>query len=102
MRLAMPVAAVMVAHQVAGKAVRDATFLSAWPVAQLPAIVAVTALAVVATVPLYSRLLERYGPRAVVSIGFLVSAAGHVTEWRFAGNGRWAAVVIYLHLAGLS
>jgi AAA family ATP:ADP antiporter len=101
-RLAMPVAALMVAHQVAGKAVRDATFLSAWPVSQLPAIVTVTALVVVGTVPLYSRLLERFGPRAVVSIGFLASAVAHLAEWRFASGGRWTAVVIYLHLAGLS
>jgi ATP:ADP antiporter, AAA family len=98
----MPVAALMVAHQVAGKAVRDATFLSAWPVAQLPAIVAVTALLVVGAVPVYSRLLERVGPRAVVSIGFLLSAAAHVAEWQLSSGGRWAAVVIYLHLAGVS
>jgi AAA family ATP:ADP antiporter len=101
-RLAMPVAALMVAHQIAGKAVRDATFLSARPVSDVPAIVTATALLVVGTVPLYSRLLERFGPRAVVSIGFLVSAAGHVAEWQFASGGRWAAVVIYLHVAGLS
>ena len=101
-RLAMPVAALMVAHQVAGKAVRDATFLSAWPVSDVPAIVTATALVVVGTVPLYSRLLEWFGPRAVVSIGFLVSAAGHVAEWQFASGGRWAAVAIYLHVAGFS
>jgi hypothetical protein len=101
-RLAMPVAGLMLAHQVAGKAVRDATFLNAWPVSYLPAVVTVTAFAVVATVPLYSRLLERFGPRTVVSIGFLGSAVWHLAEWRLAGTGRVAAVSVYLHLAGLS
>ena len=98
----MPVAALMVAHQVAGKAVRDATFLTAWPASQLPAIVAATALLVVGAVPLYSRLLERFGPRPVVSIGFILSAAAHLAEWRFAATGRGAAILIYLHLAGIS
>src|SRR3954468_23759239 len=64
-RVAMAVAGVMVAHLIAGKAVRDAAFLSAWPVAQLPAMVTATALVVVAAVPIYSRLIERFGPRAV-------------------------------------
>jgi hypothetical protein len=101
-RLAMPLAALMVAHQIAGKAVRDATFLSAWPVSHLPAMVTATAFVAVGAVPVYSRLLERFGPRAVGSLGFLLSAAGHLAEWRFASSGRVAAVVIYLHLAGLS
>ncbi len=41
----------MIAHQVAAKAVRDATFLSAWPATALPAMVIATAVVVVAAVP---------------------------------------------------
>lgn len=98
----MPVAGLMIAHQVAGKAVRDAVFLGSWPVARLPLMVMATALVVVAAVPIYSRLLERFGARAVVAAGFLVSAVGHVVEWRLAGASPWVAVAIYLHIAGLS
>lgn len=98
----MPVAGAMIAHQVAGKAVRDATFLAAWPVAHLPAMVIATAVLVVLTVPAYSRLLERFGPRLVVSIGFVASAAAHVAEWQFSGATRWVSVAIYLHVAGFA
>lgn len=101
-RLAMPVAGLMIAHQVAGKAVRDATFLSAWPVSYLPAMVMTTALVAVAAVPLYSRLFERFGPHRVVAIGFVVSAALHLIEWVMSDGGGWVAVAVYLHIAGLS
>ncbi len=98
----MPVAGLMIAHQVAGKAVRDATFLGAWPVSRLPLMVMATAVIVIAAVPVYSWLLERFGPRLVVSVGFLISAAGHAIEWRFSDGGPAIAVVVYLHIAGLS
>jgi AAA family ATP:ADP antiporter len=98
----MPVAGLMIAHQVAGKAVRDATFLSAWPVSHLPAMVMATAFVAVAAVPAYSRLFERFGPGRVVAVGFVISAAAHVAEWFFSDGGGWVAVAAYLHIAGLS
>jgi AAA family ATP:ADP antiporter len=97
----MTVAGVMIAHQVAAKAVRDAVFLSAWPATDLPKIVITTAIAVVVAVPVYSKLLGRFSPRVVVPIGFLLSAIGHLIEWRVAGTNRWVAVAIYLHIAGM-
>ncbi|MEO8070314.1 MAG: Npt1/Npt2 family nucleotide transporter [Acidobacteriota bacterium] len=99
-QLAMPVAAVMIAHQVASKAVRDATFLSAWPVSRLPAMVIATAVLVVLAVPAYSWLMERVGSRRVVAGGFLLSALIHLVEFRFSGQSPWVAVAIYLHVAG--
>ena len=101
-RVAMPVAGFMIAHHVAARAIRDATFLGAWPVSSLPAMVIATSVLVVAAVPVYSRLLERFGARGVVSLGFLLSAATHVLEWRLLGTSPWVAVAIYLHVAGLS
>jgi hypothetical protein len=98
----MPVAGLMIAHQVASKAVRDATFLDAWPVSRLPLMVMATAILVIAAVPVYSRLLERFSPRVVVSVGFFASALGHAIEWRFSDGGPTIAVLIYLHIAGLS
>ena len=99
-RLAMLAAGSMLAHQVAAKAVRDAAFLSAWPAERLPAMVLATAALVVASVPVFSRMLARLGPRTVVPVGFLASAAAHLVEWRLFGDHPWLAVWIYLHVAG--
>jgi hypothetical protein len=97
----MTAAALMVAHQIAAKALRDAAFLQAWPATALPAMVLGTAAVAIAAVPIFARLLGRFGPRAIVPAAFLLSAAGHVFEWTRLGGGRWVAVAIYLHVAGL-
>ena len=100
-RLAMGAAGVMIAHQVASKAFRDAAFLSVWPTTALPLMIAVAAVAVVAAVPIFARLLERFGSGVVVPAGFVVSAAAHAIEWQLSSSRPWVAVVIYLHVAGL-
>ena len=97
----MAVASVMLAHQVASKAVRDATFLNAWPTTAIPAMGIATAIFVVLLVPVYSRLLARLGPHVVVPAGFLLSALLHAVEWRILGTSDWVPVLIYLHVAGL-
>jgi ATP:ADP antiporter, AAA family len=101
-RIAMTSAGIMLAHQVAAKALRDATFLTAWPATALPLMTVATAVLTVVLVPLVSRLFERYSTRAVVAAGFLVSAAGHLVEWASYDTGRLIAVVIYLHVAGVT
>jgi hypothetical protein len=63
--------------------------------------VAASAAAVIAAVPVFSRLLGRFGPRLVVSTGFVLSAAAHLVEWRLSSTQPWVAVAIYLHVAGL-
>ncbi len=98
----MATAALMLAHQVAGKAFRDAAFLSTWPATALPAMTMATALIVVLLVPLFSRLLDRLDPPTVVAAGFLLSAVAHGAEWLLFDAGRWVVVVIYLHLAAAS
>jgi hypothetical protein len=100
-RVAMVTAGLMLAHQVAAKAFRDTTFLTAWPATALPLMTIGTALLTATLVPVFSRFLERFSPRAVVSVGFALSAAGHAVEWAFFAAGPWIAVVIYLHLAGV-
>jgi hypothetical protein len=100
--VSMAIAGVMLAHQVASKALRDATFLSAWPATALPVMTVATAALVLALVPLFSRLLARFSPPTIVTLGFAASAAGHGLEWASYGQGRAIAVVIYLHLAGVS
>jgi ATP:ADP antiporter, AAA family len=98
-RIAMTTAGIMLAHHVAAKAFRDAAFLSAWPATALPLMIFATASLSVALVPVFSRLLGRFSPLAVVSTGFAVSAAGHAVEWIYFDQGRFIVVVIYLHLA---
>jgi ATP/ADP translocase len=98
----MVAAGVMLAHQTASKAVREAVFLSGPGVTRLPSMVMVTALVVIALVPVYSRLLARYGPRVVVPLGFLASAVFHLIEWRLPAGRAWVAVVVYLHVTGLA
>jgi AAA family ATP:ADP antiporter len=100
--LAMTAAGLMISHQVVGKAVRDATFLSAWPATALPTMVIATAVTAVLAVPVYTRLLATFSPRIVVPTGFLLSAIGHAIEWRLVGDDPWGAVIVYLHLAALS
>ena len=97
----MAVAVVMLGHQVASKAFRDAAFLAVFPATALPLMVMGATLPVVAVVPGFARLLERFGPRVVVTTGFLISAALHVLEWQLSSQQRWVAVLIYLHVAGL-
>jgi ATP:ADP antiporter, AAA family len=101
-RLAMATASVMLAHLVAGKAFRDAAFLSAWPATALPLMTIATAVGVVLLVPLFSRLVGSLGPVWVVAAGFTLSAAGHAIEWSLYDAGRWVVVAIYLHLAATS
>ena len=91
----------MLAHQVAAKALRDAAFFAVWDPVSLPAMVVVTAVGVIAAVPIFARLLERFGPRSVVAAGFLLSAATHLVEWQLSATRPWVAVAIYLHVAGL-
>src|SRR5215213_7913900 len=97
----MTTAALMLAHQVAAKAFRDATFLTTWPATALPLMTIGTAVLTATMVPLFSRVLERFSSLAVVSVGFVLSGGGHALEWAFFDAGRWIAVVIYLHLAGV-
>ena len=96
----MTVSAVMLAHQVAGKAVRDALFLGALPATHLPRMVITAAVLSVLAVPLYSHLLAWLGPRRLVPLGFLLSAILHVVEWRwFDAGGVAIPIVVYIHVA---
>lgn len=97
----MATAGILVAHQVAAKAFRDAAFLTAWSASALPLMTVATTVLTIALVPIFSRLLERFSPLRVVAAGFALSAAAHVAEWAFYDAGRAITVVIYLHLAGV-
>src|SRR5215212_5750825 len=99
---AMAAAAFMLAHQVAGKAARDALFLSQYDPRDLPKIVVVAALAAVILSSAFSRSLERFGPRRMVPFTFAISAALHAFEWLTIDVWPRAVVIgVYLHIIGL-
>jgi hypothetical protein len=90
----------MISHQVAGKAARDALFLSSYDVSQLPRMVVTSALLTIGAVHLAARALSRFGPRRLVSLAFLGSAAlQFVWAWAVDAFPRAAAVGFYIHMA---
>jgi hypothetical protein len=95
----MVAAALMIAHQVAGKAVRDGLFLAEFEVTDLPKMVAFAAGCALAAGYGFSRLLEGLGPRRLVPTAFAVSAVGQLGE--FVIYDLWpgvTSVVVYLHI----
>ncbi len=99
-RFALVSATLMIGHQVAGKATRDALFLSEFDITQLPKAVVVAAILSMLAVLSMSRLLARFGPHPLVPLTFAVSAVAFVLEWFLFGIHPGAAVgLLYLHMA---
>jgi AAA family ATP:ADP antiporter len=95
----------MLAHQVAGKALRDGLFLSRFAASDLPKIVAASALVAVLLGLGFARILGRYGPFRVVPIAFGAGAVMHLAEYLMlqSPSDEVRSVVItlvYLHLVG--
>ena len=98
----MAVSAIMLAHQVAGKAVRDSFFLSNYPASDLPKMVIAAAAATVLFVLLFARAMGRLGPQRLVPAGFFISSMLHIAEYRvMAGNPALWSVLIYVHIVAL-
>jgi hypothetical protein len=90
----------MIANQVAGKAVRDALFLSNFDVTMLPRIIVASSLLTIGGVLAASRILSTNGPGRVVPIAFGLSAVVTMSIWILVGRApQAAAVALYLHLA---
>ena len=92
----------MVAFQLAGKATRDAFFLSTFSLSALPGMVITAALlSALATIGL-SRLMARLGPARLIPPLFTLSAILLLVEWALAQQLRpLAAVLFYLHFGSL-
>lgn len=99
---AIAAAALTVAFQLAGKATRDALFLSTFSVAYLPRIVVTSAvISVVLTLGL-TRVMASRGPGRLVPRLFALSGVLLLLEWLLAGPARPAAAILfYLHFGGL-
>src|SRR5438309_2055487 len=74
-------AALMLAHLVAGKAVRDGLFLSQFSPADLPKMMAAAALFSVLLGVGFARLLARRGPLRVVPAAFAAGGLLHLVEF---------------------
>lgn len=93
-------AAALIAQQVAGKATRDALFLSNFPVTALPPLMIAAALASVLAVLGFSAALARRSPARVVPIALGLGTVLLLAEWGLSlTQPRLAAVAVYLHMA---
>src|SRR5262245_4814284 len=95
-------ASLMLAHQVAGKAVRDGLFLSRFGAGDLPKIVVAAAILSALLGLAFVRLLSRRGPLRLVPAAIAISSALHVAEYGMlemgnAGVHSLATVLVYLH-----
>lgn len=99
----MLVASIMLAHQVAGKAARDALFLSQFDPSYFPLMVMVGSAISIAGGLLNSRILQALTPARMVPWTFLASAALHFVEWGFSSGPYRTVVVVavYIHVVGL-
>jgi ATP:ADP antiporter, AAA family len=99
----MLVAGLMLAHQVAGKAARDAFFLSEFNATYFPMMVMAGSAISIAGGLLNSRVLQVLTPARMVSWTFIASGVLHFIEWLLiSGPYRPVVVVlIYIHIVGL-
>ncbi len=92
----------MVAFQLVGKATREALFLGAFEVTDLPRMTIAAAVVSALTVLALSRLLLRAGPTRLVPRLFVASAALLVAEWLLMPRApRTVVVAYYLHFSAL-
>ncbi len=99
---AMVAAAAMIAHHVGSKAVRDALFLSSFPITALPTMVMVAAGVSVLAVFASSRAMIRFTPARLVPAAFGVSGALFVTVWLLHDRApKTAAIALYIQIVGL-
>lgn len=98
--LSLLAATLIIAHQVAAKATRDAVFLSQFSVTELPKIVIAAALVSMLGVISFSGLLSRFGPSRVIPAAFVLSAIGFYVSWLvYAHDPKVVALTLYLQVA---
>jgi ATP:ADP antiporter, AAA family len=93
-------AGALVAQQVAGRATRDALFLSSFHVASLPLAMIASALASAASVLAFSAALSRRSPARVLPVVVAAATVLLVGEWGLSLVApRATALAVYLHMA---
>jgi ATP/ADP translocase len=90
----------LIAQQTAGRATRDALFLSTFPVAFLPVVMIAASAASLAAVGVVSWVLARRSPFRVLPVAAGLSSMALLVEWVLClAVPNIAAVAVYLHLA---
>jgi AAA family ATP:ADP antiporter len=96
----MLAAGALVAQQVAGRATRDALFLSIFPVSSLPFVMIMAALFSAAGVLVFSAALSRRSPARVLPVAVAAGTVLLLAEWGLTlAAPRLAALAVYLHMA---
>jgi hypothetical protein len=96
----MLTAALAIAHQVAGKSLREGLFLSTFKVQDLPKMMLASALCAIPIVLVVSRLMTRHGPDRTTPLLFVVSAVLSVVEYLLLPVAAHAiALTVYLHVS---
>ena len=98
--MATVTSAILIAQQVAGKAARDALFLSSFHSSSLPWVMAAGAVLSLASMLWVSRSMARHAPRRIMPLLFAGNAAALTIAWTLGlGSPRVSAVVVYLQTA---
>ncbi len=93
---------VMITFQIAGKATRDALFLSSFGVDALPGMVIAAAVVSGVVSVVLARIMARTRPSRLVLRLFALSAVLLLAEWGLVAQARRpAAVILYLHFTAL-
>ena len=101
-RVAMIVAGATIAFQVGGRAGREALFLTAFAVTDLPRMVAAAAAVTLLATFFATRGMARWGPGRVVPGLFASSAALLMGEYALVGTAPGAVAVVYfLHFSAI-
>lgn len=94
------VGGLLIAQQVAGRALRDALFLSAYSVSSLPGIMLASALVSVCGSLAFAGALARHPPVAVLAGALALQTLLLAGEWRLAAEQpRLVAAALYVQLA---
>jgi ATP:ADP antiporter, AAA family len=102
-QMATVTAAILIAQQVAGKATRDALFLSSFHSSALPSVMAAGAVLSLGAIFCLSRILARRAPHQVLPVLFGLNAVALAVAWFLGlGSPRGSAVVVYLQMAAFS
>lgn len=90
----------IIAQQVAGKAIRDALFLSSFGATSLPLMLAAGAVLSLVASLLLARSLLRHSPATLMPLLSAVSAIGLVAEWVLGlFSPQLSAIAVHLHMA---
>ena len=97
---AMVAAGALIAQQVAGRATRDALFLSTFHVSSLPLVMIAAAVLSALAVLAFSTALSRRSPAQVVPVTIAAGTVLLLAEWGLSlAQPRLAAIAVYLHMA---